>query len=262
MTSNKEPKRRLMWRWTEKRLNTQRSFNRWDALKLFALGLMLLDHIGHFFLTDIEWLRAIGRSAPMVFLFLVGYAPHYRFQRELLWLAVLLTISDFMLLMTPNELNILFTILLCRAALNWQERQGKIIKRPLEWYLISMLLMLPTMFVVMYGSLVFPFALLGYMMRRREHYPPHELWMIGILAVASYGAVQASLFDFSIEGGAVMVGGLCLTMLAICLSSKTMLQAVRLAPWLELPAQLAARYTAHLYVLHLIVMQWMTYKQI
>jgi hypothetical protein len=251
-----------MLRFSSKPLNAARPFNHWDALKILALALMMVDHLGHFFFSDQEWLRAMGRSAPIIFLFLVGYAPHYRFQRELFLLALLLTASDFLLLMKPNELNILFNILICRAVLNWQERRNKRIERPLEWYLASMLLMLPTMFVVMYGTLLFPFALLGYMMRRREHYPAHELWMIGALAFAGYAAVQASLFDFSPAMVVLMLTVMATSMLLMLRLSQTMTQAIKLPSFFQIPALFAARYTGHLYVLHLIIMQWITYKQI
>ncbi len=46
----------------------------YDLLKSLALILMVIDHIGYFFLPDELWLRVIGRLSVPVWFYLIGYA--------------------------------------------------------------------------------------------------------------------------------------------------------------------------------------------
>lgn len=50
-----------------------RSINHYDYLKVFALIIMIIDHIGAFYFPDLLWFRAVGRVGFPVWFFLFGY---------------------------------------------------------------------------------------------------------------------------------------------------------------------------------------------
>jgi hypothetical protein len=54
------------------------ALNSCDLLKIFALVLMIVDHIGLYFYPDLAYLRAIGRSSAPIWLFFVGYFAQHR----------------------------------------------------------------------------------------------------------------------------------------------------------------------------------------
>jgi len=165
-----------------------RSFDTWDLLKVVAIGFMFCDHAGIFiFTSDAQsyWLRAFGRAAAPIFLFLAGYARSYRFSWELFALAMVYTVFDWVYFWHISTLNIVFTILLCRMIFQWFAVRGRVIKRPWEWYVCAVVLFVSTA-VVDYGSLGFMLALCGYMRRHQEHYSKRLLHGLCALMTATF----------------------------------------------------------------------------
>lgn len=66
--------------------------NLYDLLKVFAICVMIIDHIGYYLFPDLLELRLIGRFAFPIFLFLVGFNGSYRWRRSLLGMAILVQI--------------------------------------------------------------------------------------------------------------------------------------------------------------------------
>lgn len=233
-----------------------RPLNRWDVAKLIALGLMFIDHAGHFFFPDELWLRAIGRSCAPIFLFLTGFASHYHFRMDVLILALLLTVSDFAL-DGPNKLNILFSILGCRMLFAWLEQRGKAIERPFEWYVASMAMIISIAFV-QYASFAVIFGVSGYMMRHGSRYSAGMQRAFLLLAMASYAVVYGALFEFSASNWLLML--LCLGVTGWGLATMN----TRLDVQQILPAPVAsvavfiARHSVYIYALHLIALEWIT----
>src|SRR5437868_3245740 len=104
---------------------SQRPFNTWDMTKLIALGLMFVDHAGYFYYPSDLWLRAIGRGAAPIFMFLAGFAASYRFKLDLFLLAALMTVADIAMQGHIHDQNILFSILIFRMIFDWLERHGR-----------------------------------------------------------------------------------------------------------------------------------------
>lgn len=65
-------------------------------LKLIALLLMVLDHLGYFFFPDQEWMRAVGRLAMPIFAFAIARGFYYTSNRRkyLLRMGLLALISQ------------------------------------------------------------------------------------------------------------------------------------------------------------------------
>jgi hypothetical protein len=234
-----------------------RPLTRWDALKLIGIALMFVDHSGHFFLEDQQWLRGIGRACAPIFLFLAGFAPHYRFDRKLVGLALLLTVSDWMMKGDINTLNILWSILLIRLILGTLEKRGKY-KLPLHEWVIGAIATFWLMMIFQYGSAGILIALAGYVYRHKAHYAPHTPQRFLYLTLFLYALLPALLGDFTMATNAIMAASL----LALCVLVEWFLKnpsAILPCPAPLVGAlKLCSRYTAFIYVGHLILFGWMT----
>ena len=82
-------------------------------MKSIAITLMIIDHIGLFFLPNHEFLRLIGRGSAPIFFFLVGYSNSIKIDKNLVISAIVLQIL-MIVLQIQYQLNILFTILFLR----------------------------------------------------------------------------------------------------------------------------------------------------
>ena len=65
-----------------------------DWLKTVAIILVLVDHIGYFFIEDDQWWSVFGRLAAPTFFFLLGYAKSRGVPRNWIWLGLGLTLLD------------------------------------------------------------------------------------------------------------------------------------------------------------------------
>jgi non-ribosomal peptide synthetase-like protein len=65
-----------------------------DWLKTLAIILVLVDHIGYFFIDNDHWWAVFGRLAAPTFFFLLGYAQTRRLPLKWIWLGVILTLLD------------------------------------------------------------------------------------------------------------------------------------------------------------------------
>jgi hypothetical protein len=169
---------------------TPRPFNDWDALKILAILIMFIDHAGIFiFHSDEEryTLRAIGRGAAPIFLFLAGFAASYKFDRGLFLWASVFSLFDFWYGWRFRVFNILFTILVSRAIFNWFETRGRIITRPWEWYIGGVSLFMIGV-LLEYGSLGFLIAFSGYLRRHADQYEAPVVWGVAAASFATYAA--------------------------------------------------------------------------
>ncbi len=215
---------------------------------------MFVDHSGHFFFTHEMWLRAIGRGAAPIFLFLAGFAASYRFRWDIFALAVLMSISDFCLAGHLHTQNILFTILGCRMILAWLERSGRSIERPWEWYVGSLALIM-SVFVVQYGSFGMLFAVGGYMARRRRYTQAQARHFL-MASFIAYGIFWAVYTGFSPAE--------CLLMAVTLYGVYFLLSRLEIKnisvnpPWLSQFLKLVSHYSGYIYALHLIALEWLT----
>lgn len=238
---------------------TARPFNSWDAIKILALLLMFVDHSGAFFFRheSEQWLRAIGRGAAPIFLFLAGYASSYRFKWDLFFLAALMTVSDTLLAGHLRTQNILVTIILTRMFLNWYERKGEIIKRP-QQMLMGCVAWLVTMLLFQYGTFGLMFGLCGYVKRRRDYFGDAVAKRMLVITFALFAAVTQWSFEFAWYGTLIMLA----TISCVCwLLMRFELKAVDTS---KLPAPLVwtgkqvSHYSGYIYALHLIALEWIT----
>jgi len=239
-----------------------RPFNSWDALKILALLLMFVDHAGAYFLVHDVWLRAIGRGAAPIFLFLAGRASSYRFSREIFVLACLMTLSNIAMGDYFHPLNILFTILLWRAVLDWMKKRGKIIEKPLEWFIGATIFILPSYFLFQYGTLGLLFAIGGIMQRYPELYSRKTQRLFMVASFVAYAATFTLFFGFTVFDILLMAAVLCLDYLLLTRFEIRTMDMRHCPEWLVKLLTLCARYTGYIYAIHLIIISWISHYPI
>ncbi len=180
--------------------------NTHQCIKLLALVLMTIDHIGAYLYPDVLWFRAVGRLCVPVWFFLVGHAPYYRVKANLiLWAAVLAVLSPW--LGPPFfALNTLATILLCQLALHYIEKHDMLARHPFFLCFVSVLFVVPTMLLLEYGTQGMLFALMGYAVRSGQ-----MGWrtgkLVSMVALALYLFVQLVMLDFTLAQQLFVVVG-------------------------------------------------------
>jgi hypothetical protein len=65
-----------------------------DWLKTAAIILVVVEHIGYFFIEDADWWSTFGRLAAPPFFFLLGYAKTRTVPLHWIWVGVILTLLD------------------------------------------------------------------------------------------------------------------------------------------------------------------------
>jgi len=65
-----------------------------DWLKTAAIFLVVVDHLGYFFIADAAWWSVVGRLAAPLFFFMLGYAETRTVPLRWIWLGGILTLLD------------------------------------------------------------------------------------------------------------------------------------------------------------------------
>ncbi len=225
----------------------------YDVLKTVALLIMIIDHMGHYFFPENEWLRLIGRMCVPMWFFLIGYAQS-RDLSTVLWVGGgILVVMSFIVGLPVFPLNILFTIICVRLLLD------VFIQRMLQsrfdgfmGALSLVVLLLPTMYLVEYGTLGIVLAFLGYIARHKESLGFDKQTVMKWL-------ILISLF---FGGSQILISGIVWTQFQMILlfggSSAIM---VSLYLWFESKTfsfknsvlSFFGRYTLEVYVIHLVI---------
>jgi hypothetical protein len=217
-------------------------FTNYDALKLFALLAMTLDHLGVYLFPEMLELRVIGRAAAPIFCFLVGWNCSYRWRFSLLLAALM--VSGFSFLHGALfPLNILWGILIGRLLMDWLDRRAH---AQSAWFMVlAACVWLPLLgFVFDYASACLLWMLWGRQQRRHPNSAASYIYAIGAFVGAASLIQIFSNFPLPYMVAAMAV--LALTMLG--------LQRFRLReyPMLRLPLLMAlSRHALMYYVLHL-----------
>ena len=86
-----------------------REVNTHDLVKVLATIVMIIDHIGLYFVDNNDWFRIIGRLAAPLFFMLVGASGAYHQKKELIVYTFILMGFQYYLIGFDPLLNILFT---------------------------------------------------------------------------------------------------------------------------------------------------------
>ncbi|MCB9989547.1 MAG: hypothetical protein H6868_09500 [Rhodospirillales bacterium] len=225
----------------------------YDFLKMFAVLLMIVDHVGAFYFPDQAWFRVAGRLCVPVWFFLIGYAR----SRDLgprLWVGFLLLIVVKLFAgMALFPVNILGTIIVVRLLLD-------AVMKVALWHafvfwgvgLLLLALVPVTGTFFEYGTLAVILAMFGYLLRHSEQRQAY-IYPYIIFCVAAFMVAQLMYFDFSTSEFIVLFAGTILVMVTlyhfkpVSFSRLTMV----LPGFVVSVIQFFGRRTLEIYVVHL-----------
>lgn len=244
-----------------------RNITSYDLLKMLAVLLMFVDHIGDYFFHDELWIRVIGRFCVPMWFFLIGYARSRDLGFKIwIWMA-LLAVSDVVCGQGLFAVNILATMILIRLSIDAiMERTAN--DQSAFWGISVILLCLsiPSSFFFEYGTIGFLIAIYGYWVRARQDGEQRYGQKITRIHVQTYlmfsafffSLVQYMSFGFSHDQFVVLSIGIFLVMLM--LGEFKMAELPKLTN--ILPAafvwvvQLFGRRTMEIYAVHLILLNF------
>lgn len=230
-----------------------------DALKAAALLIILIDHIGHYLLPDLDLLRVIGRLGAPIFFFLIGFAKTRDVPMRWLWLGGLLTAIDYLWTgsLAASQLSILFSFAALRLVLPLIER----FVLPSTWriaglVILLMLLTKPAALLIEYATSGWLFALLGLLHRRVLD--EGEGWSIrrdgvGFAAMVFYIVAERSDYGFSTGLTVLLVLGMAGWMITLCGFRRTAF-AWQPTPIIGRFLQFCGRYSLEIYAAQIILL--------
>lgn len=228
-----------------------RPFNTWDLLKFLALALMIIDHVGAFFMDNNEIWRAIGRGSAPLWFFLIGYAPRQRVDVALVTAAAVLTIGQLYFGRALLPVHILWVFIAWRAVLFLADTHPQLAQR-WGWLAALALLLLDPIIAPYwsYGTLGLVFAWLGFARSRGQIDGQNFLLLLGIV-LACYVITESLYSQFTTTGFYVTA---LLALAIMPMVAQFRLGAVAGWPrWLQAVIMTSARHSLWIYTLHLLL---------
>ena len=231
------------------------ALNSHDLLKAIAITLMVLDHVGYYFMPYVTELRLVGRFSFPLFFFLIGYSHSYRFKWDVLVLSLVMVLQDAILHQPLLPTNILLNVIITRMILHLLDKK----EWPTEFF-ITLAVILPLgygLFGILtdFGVFGLVLALCGYFVRTRPNTKFTAGWMV--LAYIAYSAIEITGFKFSFPYSIIFLFVLAIMLF---LFSRYSLQ-VYTAYTCKNPAVhiviLLSRYSLYVYALHLMLFKWL-----
>jgi hypothetical protein len=224
------------------------ALNSYDILKLVALSAMVMDHAGEYFWPQAEWMRAVGRAAFPLFLFLVGYSGVWKIKSDIVLFALVIIVCT---LLTGHPLfpfNILATIIMARCVMAWIT-PASLSPRWLSGLFIISVVWYPLLLWCDYSTLAILFAMCGYLRRHAPGDRKTILFLYATLAVQVI--VQYISFHFQVLPACIM---LVVTALDAYLMLDFTLRPVQIVMPIALRRTLlwASHNTLLIYALHVI----------
>jgi hypothetical protein len=239
-----------------RRFDRYGELNRYDLLKVIALVTMVIDHLGFYFWYDSLWMRAIGRMAFPLFLFLVGYSKSWTIHYDLLCCAIFLIALSAVTHHAIFPLNILVTIIFTRMLMEWITATTLSSKKLWLIFIVCAVLVSRTMVLVDYGALAILFALCGYLHREK---PASNLTIVYIESTLLLeGVLEYTTFKFHGLTTYIMIIVLVIDMI---LMNTFKIGALKVQAWpvsLRCIVQWLSRNTLVLYTLHIAVFMVIT----
>lgn len=232
-----------------------RTLTAYDLLKALAVVLMVVDHIGYFFFPAEMWFRIVGRFSVPIWLFLIGHAQTRKVPKSFWIWGALAWFSALMAGEYVFPVTIVATLIAARLTIDWIMARALQSREALAgMFFILLFLGVPTLIFLEYGTLVFPFAMLGFMVAHKKRFdiPLSVMAVFALASACGYALVQAMLMPsltapqfWTMVGGTAALSGALLAFRSV----------VFLAPvpaTLRWPVQFLGRRTLEFYVAHLI----------
>jgi len=229
----------------------------YDFWKAFAILLVIVDHLGYYFFPDENMWRAVGRICVPVWFFLIGYAKTRDIPRSFWIGSAILIVASFVGGRDIFPLTILLLFAFIRMIIDPLMRFT--LKRQAHTVMVCValfLLIVPSYFLVEYGTQGIILAMFGYFIRHKSEGDNARIlrWFLPF-SVFSYVSFQQVLFLFDLPVFIIMSGVILLTMyLMMDFQSKEYGDLTQKMPRPIVAAlQFCGRRTLEIYVAHLVV---------
>lgn len=137
-----------------------------DLLKLVAIAVMVVDHLGGYFFPEMMTLRMIGRYAMPIFGFFVGYNFKNSINFYILFYGVILyLVSTIFIVESFFPANILISLFLGQLYLSFFYKQFHSLTKGWLHFIFLVILSPFTSYLFDYGSLVIGIIVIGYMVK-------------------------------------------------------------------------------------------------
>lgn len=226
-----------------------RELNTHDGLKILAVSLMLVDHVGWYLLQDNMTCRLFGRAAAPLFFFLVGYSGKVHLSVSLILYGIILSITGGLI-----GQHFWINILLCFVLIHFSLHYIKLETLSLLTRVMGMAFMIivnPFIYPYLeYGFLGFMVAYSARSVALQERYASY--WLAFTLII--YALNQAMVFGFiSQQIKLVILGVIFLGMFFLLKNFK--IRPLSASSKLTLVGLFISRYSLSIYFYHLILLQ-------
>lgn len=239
------------------KLPLPRDMTSYDLLKMAAVLLMIVDHIGYFFFPEMTWLRVAGRLCVPIWFFLIGYA-NSRATWPALWVGGLaLVAGTFVMGSSILALNILLSFIVIRLTIDkvMQALEG----RPALFWGFAIALLAASFhssLIFEYGTLGYLLAMFGFIMRReRETFWHGQQTLFFLFAALSFIGVQTVIFGFDAVQFYTLSLGIMSVMAMLMFFRSRVFEGTgdSLPASVRAPVYLFGRHTLLIYVLHVLL---------
>lgn len=181
------------------------------SLRLLAMGLMLVDHVGAVLFPQALWMRMLGRLAFPIFAFQVaeGYRHTRDFRKYCLRLLLFALVTeipfDLMLggsVMYPLHQNVLFTLLMGLVVIRQIDKlreEQTIVGTLIRYGKILLITLAGTLMLVDYGLLGILTVVVFYVVRGYSGAWLIQLCLLAGIHVYGYQGMNVSLFSGAVE---------------------------------------------------------------
>jgi hypothetical protein len=238
--------------------------NSHDLVKILAILTMAIDNVGLYFMYDNIWMRVIGRIAPPLFFYLVGYSGSYKFKYQILALGIALCLIQFFVSNNPSlieniiPVNILINFVLIKAILNRFDLAKMRSSSLILLLAILILISEETRTYIQYGSLGLSIAIGSRLINKRH--PFGRPWII--ISTTAYFLLQMDSLLFIWPNVSMQVILMVILLLALIfalslfLFLKYKLRTFTVnSTWLRTICIYVSRYSLQIYFFHLAALQ-------
>lgn len=234
-----------------------------DLLKIIAIILMIIDHIGYFILTEYSTLRLIGRFSFPLFFIIIGVHHSYRVKRDLLAMAltlqIILSIYRYATGSTSRYLSILANVIIVKVILHQIETllittKNIKINKTHTYRILSCISLIATSIIprtawwLEYGSVSISLWIRGYLLAARA--PPYLIWIHTLISIIGSIIINGHVHFLPHERW-ILVTGLTVMMSAIRIGYPYLYHPINTIKPIKNLIQRTSQYSLYIYMLHI-----------
>jgi hypothetical protein len=228
-----------------------KTFNTHDFIKVLAIVIMIIDHVGYYLMDDNPWFRMVGRIGLPMWYFLIGYVNKLKVNYFLIAYGIILSFTS-SFVFQKIWFDILLNFIVYQALLHFY---------PIEristfWRVVFFVLLLPVNWIIYpnveYGILGIYFIYSARMIAIKDPQAPFWFAMANIV----FFIWQLLYFPYFLQTE-LLYSFLFLTMAVYFLLLFYRQKELPCPQFLLFPLLVISRYSLHIYFYHLIILQFL-----